>query len=289
MTAALVPWRVPVYLPHLQPALTDRATAQAEAALGVRLPRAYLAALRIQNGGYVRANRHPDYALVDHIAGIGPRFPSVLARDWTDVKRFMKDEGATMPARIDDLVPFCGDGHFHYCFDYRQSGRKREPAVTYIDIESFRIDRIVAPDFAAFLGALRAHTAASPTEPVYGLVTHGRATAVAAAVSTATGFSFEDQGDQDHGFRSFRARLPGRSQWAWLSANRVRRGFVRKTDPDYRQLRKLLPELVDRYPAHSDCGFFLSCSDLTTRSGAALVRGLAKLPFPSRVLQLTAS
>jgi cell wall assembly regulator SMI1 len=59
-------WKVPVYLPYLQPPLTDAIVKQAESQLGVRLPRAYLDALRIQNGGSLRLDSHPsDHAPVD--------------------------------------------------------------------------------------------------------------------------------------------------------------------------------------------------------------------------------
>lgn len=129
-------WRVPVYLPYLQPPLTDAMVREAESQMGVKLPRAYVAALRIQNGGYLRTTLHPtDRAPVDRIAGIGPRFPSLLRRDWDDVKAHMAENGFVTPTGLDDLVPFCGDGHYHYCFDYRQTGRREEPRVTYIDVE----------------------------------------------------------------------------------------------------------------------------------------------------------
>ena len=47
-------WRVPAYLPYLQPPLTRAAVAAAEASLRVRLPQSYLSLLEVQNGGYVR-------------------------------------------------------------------------------------------------------------------------------------------------------------------------------------------------------------------------------------------
>ena len=47
---------------------------------------------------------------------------------------------------IDALVPFCGDGHYHYCFDYRKHGPEGEPAVTYIDVECFDKDERLAPN-----------------------------------------------------------------------------------------------------------------------------------------------
>jgi hypothetical protein len=274
-------WAVPAYLPYVQPALTDRAIERAEAKLGVRLPRAYLDALRVQNGGYLRLRDHPcGHAPVDCIAGIGPRFPSLLARSWDEVKEYMEEEGISTPERIDDLIPFCGDGHYYYCLDYRAAGRKREPRVAYVDVEVFNVDEVVAPDFATFLHQL----APAPQEPRYGLVTRGKPAAVAAAVSKATGLRFEDLGDQSHGYRMFQAKLPGRYQAAWLTANRVRHGFVRKSDSEYRALRKRLPQLVDRFPEHADCGYVLGCTSFESRGGRALLRGLARLPFASRLL-----
>jgi len=285
-TTAQVPerlWRIPVYLPYLQPPLTDAAVKEAETQLGVRLPSAYVAALRIQNGGYLRLGSHPsDHAPVDCLAGIGARFPSILRADWSDVKEYMADEGFTTPARIDDLVPFCGDGHYHYCFDYRGSGRRGEPCVTYIDVACFNADEVLAPDFATFLHQLRP----GDNSLVYGLVTRDKATAVAATLSKATGLRFEDGGDHDNGYRIFRARLPGGASWAWLSANRVRRGFVRTSDKEFGELSKLLPESVDRHPEHADCGFFLSCTNFKSEAGEVITRALATLPFPTRLLTL---
>jgi hypothetical protein len=272
-------WRVPIYLPYLQPALTAGAVEHAEGKLGVRLPCAYLAALRVQNGGYLRLEVHPGGG-IDYIAGIGPRFPSLLQHSWADTKEYMRTEEIATPIGIDDLIPFCGDGHYYYCLDYRESGRGGEPRITYVDVECFDVDRVVAPDFATFLSQLRPE----PEDLRYGLVTHSGPTDVAAAISKATGFTFEDLGDQYNGYRQFRATLAGEHQFAWLTANRTPRGFVRKDDPEYKVLREQLTELVDRYPEHSDCGYFLSCSDFDSRAGRAITRSLAKLPFITRAL-----
>jgi len=273
-------WRVPVYLPYLQPALTERAIANAESTLRARLPRAYVAALRVQNGGYLRLREHPSgRAPVDCIAGIGSRYPSLLRHNLDDVKAHMEEEGIATPERIEELVPFCGDGHYYYCFDYRAGGRKREPRITYIDVETFDIDEVLAPDFGTFLGQLR-----PPETPMYGLMTHGKPGVVASALSKATGTRFEDLGDDTYGYPWFRAKLPGSDDFASLSANRTRRGFVRKSDVDYKTLRKLLPETVERYPQYPDCGYLLGCSSFASKGGQRLIRGLAKLPFGARAL-----
>jgi len=275
-------WRVPVYLPYLQPKLTQRAVDAAEAKLGVKLPAAYLELLRSQNGGYLRLTSiSPNLAPVDCIAGIGKRFPSILHKDWADVKAHMKDEGIRKPARIDELVPFCGDGHFYFCLDYRASGPRGEPRVTYIDVESFDTDRVVAPSFEAFLHKLRP----AGVTVVIGIETTDKMATVAAAISKASKRAFEDQGDQNSGYRVFRAKLPGEASWAFLTPNRVRHGFIRKSDPDSAKLRDQLADEVERFPEHPDCTYFVS-ADFDTPPGRALSRAIEKLPYPSRRVRL---
>ncbi len=275
-------WRVPVYVPYLQPKLTQRAIVSAEAKLGVKLPRAYLELLRIQNGGYLRLTSiSPNLAPVECIAGIGPRFPSILAKDWGDVKAYMREEGIRRPSRIDALVPFCGDGHFHYCFDYRRSGPRSEPRVTYIDIESFDTDKIVAPSFDAFLRKLRP----SGITVAIGIETTAKISTVAAAISKASRYPFEAQGDQDHGYHLFRAKLPGDSNWAFMTPNVVRRGFVRRSDAKDAKLRDQLADHVERFPEHADCNYFVT-ADFGTAAGGKLSRAIEKLPYPSRRVRL---
>jgi hypothetical protein len=71
------PWRVPAYLPHVQPPLTDLVVADAHRRLGFTLPAAYLDALRDQNGGSLRYGVR-GLEIVDEVWGIGPRWPSIL-------------------------------------------------------------------------------------------------------------------------------------------------------------------------------------------------------------------
>lgn len=274
-------WSVPVYLPSLQPRLTARAVAAAEKKLGVRLPLAYVEALRVQNGGHLRRTSHPSGGVVDCIAGIGPRFPSILGCDWRTVKATMAELGFTTPAQIDDLIPFCGDGHYYYCLDYRRSGRSGEPSVTYVDVECFDKDEVLAPDFLTFLHQLRA----DESRVAFGLCTSARMATVAAALSKATGFAFEDQGDQNHGYRTFCATLPGRADPAWLQPNEVKRGFVRRSDRRNAHLRDLLPGRAYRYPEHADCRYFV-VTDFATRAGQKIMRALEKLPFVARRVEL---
>lgn len=271
-------WRVPAYLPYVQTELTEAAIADAEASLGVKLPVAYLDLLRVQNGGYLRRTEHArGNGPVDVIAGIGPRFPSITEHDWTDVKDVMADEGFDGPSRIDELIAFCGDGHYYYCFDYRRAGCTDEPGVTFIDVETFDVDELLAPDFATFLSQLTSTNA----QPQYGITSGAPAFEVAGILSKATGYTFVDTGDQDSGYRIFRAELPGNGGFAWLSANRTRRGFVRTSDPEYATLSTRLREEVLRVPEHPNCDWFLSCTDFTTEAGVALVRSLADVSLPT--------
>jgi hypothetical protein len=75
-------WRVPAYLPYMQPPLTDEAIAAAEQGIGCALPVEYLNLLRQQNGGYIRYEL-PE--MVHHlIAGIGPHYPWLRRFDWDE-------------------------------------------------------------------------------------------------------------------------------------------------------------------------------------------------------------
>ena len=65
-------------------------------------------------------------------------------------------------------------------------------------------------------------------------------------VDRTAGTTLKDGGASLHGYRQFSGQL-GKGVWVWLSANRVRRGFVRKGETDYKTLSKQLPELVDRF------------------------------------------
>jgi hypothetical protein len=272
---------VPAYLAYVQPRLTPAAVARAEARLGVRLPAAYLAALGVQNGGPLRTTKHPKgNGSVKHLAGIGRRFPTILAHGWKEEKRYMAEEGLTKPARLDDLISFSGDGHYHYCLDYRASGRQGEPRVSFIDLESYDEDRVVAPDFLTFLRALRVEE----TTEALGLVTPLGLKSLAAKLSAATRLAFKDDGSETYGYRVFYAALP-RNRSARLEANRAPRGFARKGEADHGKVRARMAEEVDRYPEHADCACFLF-ADFDTPAGRKLLGALEKLSIPSRRVRL---
>ena len=136
--------------------LTRADVERAEAELGVRLPRAYVELLEVQNGGYVAhefdafPTETPTSWAEDHVwlrtlAGIGPsgHFASVTyaprtAAEWR------------MPA---GLVPLSGEGHFWIALDHRDRAPDAEPAVTWFDNEIGE-DLALAPDFLTFVEAL---------------------------------------------------------------------------------------------------------------------------------------
>ena len=78
------------------------------------------------------------------IAGIGPHFPSLTDFDWDECQ-----ECVSFP--LQGLVPFDGDGHWHFCFYYRRSAKN--PSVTYVDIECDS-ESPIAETFAAYLAKL---------------------------------------------------------------------------------------------------------------------------------------
>jgi hypothetical protein len=279
-------WSVPAYLTYVQPPLTKAVARAAEAALKVKLPRAYLDILAVQNGGYLHRRTAPDEKPpVDFIAGIGPRFPSLPMSDWAEVKQEMAEAGLKKPKQIDGLIPFSGDGHYYYCFDYRKAGRRAEPRVSYVDVETFSTDVVVARDFASFLASLE-----SDHGTALGLHTRGDIKKVAREVSAALGRKLTDVGGGDlYGYPLFTAALSG-GEFARLQPNRVRRGFARKREPDFAKLSKLMPGEADRFPQYADCGYFLTTTaDQPIADDAALIKKLAKLPFAFSVVDLDRS
>ena len=131
--------------------LTPADVERAQTELGVRLPRAYLELLEVQNGGYVArefdafptdapTSWAEDHVWLRTLAGIGPvaHWPSLT----TGPAAWRVPPGT---------VPFSGDGHYAIVLDYRDG--RTEPAVGWLDTEA-RQDLALAPDFLAFVEAL---------------------------------------------------------------------------------------------------------------------------------------
>lgn len=145
------------------PPLTDELLANAEAELGVRLPRSYVDALRIRNGGRTVGSLIPlpdqqvpehlapyvdyGYIHVDSIAGIGQDgsgehdilgTPESIA-EWS------------LPA---GLVLLDGDGHTWTAFDFRVESD--DPPIVFVESDSGDT-LLVAANFAELFTSLIPH------------------------------------------------------------------------------------------------------------------------------------
>ncbi|MCA9111520.1 MAG: SMI1/KNR4 family protein [Planctomycetaceae bacterium] len=239
-------WRVPAYLPYLQPELTADAIAEAEKAIGFTLPVEYLDLLRVQNGGYIRLS----LPQMSHhkISGIGPHFSSLTDFDWSDCQEYV-----SFP--LTGLVPFDGDGHWHLCLDYRKNSSN--PAITYIDVECDD-ESPIAPSFKEYLTMLRIEVKDEMIlHPVEDIET------VKQQLSSRLGVNFDTTDTWAHGYPIERASLgrPSNPQWLWLSPNCVPRGFIRVDDERYNELRDVMPGNALRYPEVPANAYLMSVTD----------------------------
>ena len=112
----------------------------AEAHWKVRFPAMYLALLEVRNGGYLRPELEPE------LLGIGlDDDASIEGRSWADLEEWASD---WLPTDRERLVPFAGDGHSWWCFDYR--GPDEEPTITCVDLECGS-EESIAGSFVEFL------------------------------------------------------------------------------------------------------------------------------------------
>lgn len=141
------------------PSLTDKDIEKAELLFNNKLPEAYLAILRIQNGGEIRYNASPTkesdgwqeaFISIDHIMGIGKE-PSILNTPY-----FLTEWG--MPK---DVVLLSGDGQTWIALDYRDA--KDSPSVIYIDNELEK-ELKLADSFQEFINGL--YVEEDETEPL---------------------------------------------------------------------------------------------------------------------------
>jgi len=239
-------WRVPAYLPYLQPPLTDGAIASAEKEIGHKLPTEYLNLLEKQNGGYIRFSL-PEM-VHDSIVGIGPHFPSLTGFDWDDCQ-----EHVSFP--LQGLVPFDGDGHWHLCLDYRQNSGA--PSVAHADIESNRQFRI-AGSFADYLAMLQIDVGDE-----YVLEAISDIEKVKSDLSAVLAIAFDPPDTWANGYPTYRAHLgtTNNPEWAWISPNTVPRGFVRSDDPRYAELKDLMPGNAERFPELPAGSYILTATD----------------------------
>ncbi len=239
-------WAVPAYLPYVQPELTDDAIAEAEEAIGFRLPREYIDLLRIQNGGYIRLTL-PD-SVHDTIAGIGPHFPSLTDIDWEECQEYVSHP-------LTGLVPFDGDGHWYLCFDYRKN--KSAPSITYVDVECDSQEPI-APTFQQYLSLLKLEV-----EDELVVFSVGNIESLKSQLSSLLLARFDSTDDWDHGYTEHFAMLGGSKdhQWLRLSANIVPRGFARTYEPRYEELKDRMPGEALQYPELPPNAYILTMAE----------------------------
>jgi len=252
-------WSVPAYLPYVQPPLTDEMVHSTEAAIGQRLPPAYVSLLKQQNGGYIRL-RLPE-SCHKMIYGIGPRFPNLALPDWSE-----EAERTSFP--LDGLVPFDGDGHWHICLDYRDD--VASPKITHIDIEC-DIERPVAPDFENYLKLL----APEVDEGQFVIYSSEGIEAFAQRLARILKVEFQDMGSYAHGYPSFSAQLGvirRYPQWIGVCSNSVPRGFVRSDDPDFESLKAGMTGKAKLYPELPESCLIMNVSEQSREKTAATLK-----------------
>ncbi len=135
------------------PPLDEELIHRAEQALGVRLPRAYLGALRERNGGVLarqsyRVEFTSDWGdgsiTVEALLGIGGRWGVDV------MSRYLVEEWEYPPGIVVCMLP--SGGHDTVMLDYSESGPRGEPAVVYVGED--RVPRRIAADFQSFLDGL---------------------------------------------------------------------------------------------------------------------------------------
>lgn len=242
-------WDAPAYLEYVQPELDDETLREAERSLGVKLPAAYVALLREQNGGYIRG----ECGVSRILRGIGPQYPSLTENSaWWKPGEASEDDWA--PPRPELLIPFDGDGHWDMCLDYREQGPRRAPCVTLVSCESEH-EEVVAPSFYEYL--LKLDDSYADVLRVYGDV---EASTLARQVSTALGGAEPTKDRFDHGYDEWRIALPGDAQWAWFHSNIVPTGFRRQG-----QRVRVAKETTLQLLEDPDCKVLLSCTDESRR------------------------
>lgn len=232
-------WTTPVYLPYLQPELTDNILKQAEEQLGYKLPVELVALLKIQNGGYI--NMSIPESPHNVISGIGPFFPSLLDFDFEEIQEYVSYS-------LKGLIPFDGDGHWYLCLDYREDNSS--PYVTFIDIECDE-QEIVAKSFSGYLSKLEMQV-----DNEYVIEGINAIETTLNQLSRLLKSSFPTPDSFDHGYPIYRAELGDEDnpEWIWISPNIVPNAFVRENDRRYTELKLLITNNKKRYtklPEHS--------------------------------------
>lgn len=255
-------WKVPAARDLVHEALTSEAVHEAEARLGVTLPAPYLALLRSQNGGALRATWPASYASA--LWGIGATAPSITHAQarWGPRPR---TPGAWAPRDAALLIPFDAGDVWDMCFDYRRRGPHGEPSITLVDSECGE-EEPVAASFAAYLAGL-VDGLASSFRLASGLTAEELARTLARQLGAAA--PHVDPGHAS-GIASWRVALRGDHQWCWVSPNRVPAWFRRGADGR----TTFSDERALQLPEDPACTLLVSC---TAESRAVVEVALAAI------------
>jgi len=264
-------FRVPAYIPFVQAPLATVSVAKLEMRLDVTLPLALLQLLEFQNGGYLRRS-HCSNGLgpVEYIAGIGDKFPSLeRGAHWNALRERIREDDLTCDLELSRLLPLYNDGHYAYCLDYRQT--VEEPSVVCMNVDYISVVGVVATDFQAFMADLQ------PVDPrpAVGIATSLSMEEVAALLGRTLGAEFADRGVETYGFRAFASTSKAEAAAAWLSENRVRRGFARSEDAGSGDLDARWGDYVYRFPRHADCKFILEVGSRVEEVMSLELKGLS--------------
>ena len=139
---------------------TEEVISELETALGYKIPKAYLALARFQNGGCPRNTCHrieaprswaDDHVAITGILSIGYAKSCSLGGAFGS-RFYMAEWGYP---NIGIYFADCPSaGHDMLCLDYRDCGVDGEPRVVHVDQESDYAVTVVASDFESFIRGL---------------------------------------------------------------------------------------------------------------------------------------
>jgi hypothetical protein len=145
--------------------VTDLLVGEVERLLGYKLPAAYVALMKFQNGGIPRKTCHraparttwaEDHVAVHGICAIGTKKPYSLCGEMGSV--FWMEEWG-YPAIGIYFADCPSAGHDMFCLDYRECGARGEPKVVHVDQEwDYRIT-LIATNFEDFVRGLESEDA----------------------------------------------------------------------------------------------------------------------------------
>ena len=160
-----------------------------------------------------------------------------------------------MDYSLKGLVPFDGDGHWYLCLDYRSNNNT--PSVTYIDIECNE-QEMIANSFSEYLSKLEYDISEELVIENVDSIDD-----VISKFSMLLNCSFPPADSMAHGYDIYRANLgdSNKPEWLWISPNLVPKGFIRKSDQRFNELKELMSGQIKRYNKLKDNSYLLSFTD----------------------------